>query len=90
MEGYRQALAHGRHTRRSVADLPVYAVAARWLSIRATDAARAKPTALFCYNDLIAVGAMIAARHLNIEIPSELADCWIWMTLRLLRWSIPR
>jgi LacI family transcriptional regulator len=32
-----------------------------------------QPTALFCYNDLIAVGAMIAARHLHRAIPSELA-----------------
>lgn len=32
-----------------------------------------KPTALFCYNDLIAVGALIAARQLGFRVPTNLA-----------------
>jgi len=32
-----------------------------------------KPTALFCYNDLMAVGAMVACRHLGLSIPRDLA-----------------
>ncbi|MCC6169372.1 MAG: LacI family DNA-binding transcriptional regulator [Caldilineaceae bacterium] len=31
------------------------------------------PTALFCYNDLMAVGAMVACRRLGLTIPGDLA-----------------
>lgn len=32
-----------------------------------------KPTALFCYNDLMAVGAMVACKQLNLAIPADVA-----------------
>ena len=32
-----------------------------------------RPTALFCFNDLMAFGAMAACSHLGIDIPGELA-----------------
>ncbi len=32
-----------------------------------------KPTALFCYNDLMAVGAMVACRELDLKIPRDIA-----------------
>ena len=32
-----------------------------------------KPSALFCYNDLMAVGAMVACRQLDLDIPREVA-----------------
>ena len=32
-----------------------------------------KPTALFCYNDLMAVGAMVACRQLDLNIPHDIA-----------------
>lgn len=35
--------------------------------------AEEKPTALFCYNDLMAVGAMIACRRMDRHIPNDVA-----------------
>jgi LacI family transcriptional regulator len=32
-----------------------------------------KPTALFCYNDLMALGAMVACRQLDLVVPRDLA-----------------
>ena len=32
-----------------------------------------KPSALFCYNDLMAVGAMVACRQLDLNIPRDVA-----------------
>ncbi len=32
-----------------------------------------KPSALFCYNDLMAIGAMVACRQLGLKIPKDLA-----------------
>ena len=32
-----------------------------------------KPEAIFCYNDLMALGAVLAARHLGLTIPDDLA-----------------
>jgi LacI family transcriptional regulator len=34
---------------------------------------RAQPEAVFCYNDLMAIGAYVAARELDLEIPQDLA-----------------
>jgi DNA-binding LacI/PurR family transcriptional regulator len=72
-EGYRQALEHAGipYDRSLIFQCPPslrggYRSALRMLQEQ-------KPTALFCYNDLIAVGAMIAARHLGIDIPSDIA-----------------
>ena len=32
-----------------------------------------KPSALFCYNDLMAIGAMVACRQLDLRIPRDIA-----------------
>jgi LacI family transcriptional regulator len=32
-----------------------------------------KPTALFCYNDLMAIGAMVACRQLDLDVPKDMA-----------------
>lgn len=32
-----------------------------------------KPDAVFCYNDLMALGAVLAARHLGLAVPDDLA-----------------
>jgi len=34
---------------------------------------RRRPRAIFCYNDLMAFGALIAARTLSLDVPSDLA-----------------
>ncbi|MFM8322903.1 MAG: LacI family DNA-binding transcriptional regulator [Chloroflexota bacterium] len=34
---------------------------------------RSRPPALFCYNDLMAFGALIAARELGLDVPGDLA-----------------
>ena len=32
-----------------------------------------RPDAIFCYNDLMALGAVLAARHLGLSVPDDLA-----------------
>jgi LacI family transcriptional regulator len=73
LEGYRLALADA-----GLADDPALVVHGH-PSIRGGYQAALKliegqhPTALFCYNDLMAIGAMIACRHLGLAIPQDLA-----------------
>ncbi len=38
---------------------------------------RHKPTAIFCGNDLLAVGAMLEAERMGLDVPSDLSICGI-------------
>lgn len=38
---------------------------------------RQPPTAIFCGNDLLAVGALLEAQRLNLKVPEHLSICGI-------------
>lgn len=59
--------------------------------------AKTRPTAIFAANDEMAIGAMIAARQLGIEVPSGLSiigfddtplSSHVWPSLTTVRWPI--
>lgn len=47
------------------------------LGLRKLMSARQPPTAIFCGNDLLAVGAMLEAQRMNLKIPEQLSICGI-------------
>jgi LacI family transcriptional regulator len=47
------------------------------LGLRQLMGARQKPTALFCGNDLLAVGALLEAQRMGLSIPEDLSICGI-------------
>lgn len=73
MEGYRQALDyHGLPFRPELVSVSPPTIQAGFRA--ALECLRNyRPDAIFCYNDLMALGAMIAARELGLEIPKDLA-----------------
>lgn len=47
------------------------------LGLRQLMRLRHKPTAIFCGNDLLAVGAMLEAERMGLDVPSDLSICGI-------------
>jgi LacI family transcriptional regulator len=47
------------------------------LGLRQLMRLRRKPTAIFCGNDLLAVGAMLEAERMGLDVPSDLSICGI-------------
>lgn len=47
------------------------------LGLRKLMASRKKPTAIFCGNDLLAVGALLEAQRMGLHVPSDLSICGI-------------
>lgn len=47
------------------------------LGLRKLMASRKKPTAIFCGNDLLAVGALLEAQRMGLNVPSDLSICGI-------------
>ena len=47
------------------------------LGLRKLMASRQKPSAIFCGNDLLAVGAMLEAERMGLDVPSDLSICGI-------------
>jgi LacI family transcriptional regulator len=47
------------------------------LGLRQLMSARQKPTAIFCGNDLLAVGALLEAQRVGLSIPEDLSICGI-------------
>lgn len=73
LEGYRQALdetSRGYEARLALRCQPTIRSGYRAaLQLLASE----KPTALFCYNDLMAIGAMVACQQLKLRIPADIA-----------------
>ncbi|MGC5170100.1 LacI family DNA-binding transcriptional regulator [Microbacterium sp. DT81.1] len=74
LEGYRRAMLEAGHAPTDVA------LGGKWTRADAAHATRellraapARPTALVCANDLIAVGALDAARALRLAVPADVA-----------------
>ncbi len=47
------------------------------LGLRKLMASRQKPSAIFCGNDLLAVGALLEAQRMGLNVPSDLSICGI-------------
>jgi LacI family transcriptional regulator len=47
------------------------------LGLRKLMSARQPPTAIFCGNDLLAVGALLEAQRMNLKVPEHLSICGI-------------
>ena len=47
------------------------------LGLRQLMSGRQKPTAIFCGNDLLAVGALLEAQRMGLDIPADLSICGI-------------
>jgi LacI family transcriptional regulator len=47
------------------------------LGLRKLMASRQKPSAIFCGNDLLAVGALLEAQRMGLHVPSDLSICGI-------------
>lgn len=78
IEGVRQALALADLTLPpSLLSEQAFNLEGGRLGLRKLMSARQPPTAIFCGNDLLAVGAMLEAQRMNLKIPDQLSICGI-------------
>jgi DNA-binding LacI/PurR family transcriptional regulator len=73
LQGYRQALEHAGIPYDDALVLRCSPSIRGGLQSAMTLIQQHKPSALFCYNDLMAVGAMVACRQLDLKIPHDIA-----------------
>ncbi len=78
IEGVRQALAQaGLKLRADLLTEQPFNLEGGRLGLRQLMSAKEPPTAIFCGNDLLAVGAMLEAQRMKLEVPAQLSICGI-------------
>jgi LacI family transcriptional regulator len=78
IEGVRQALTQHKLTLQpSLITEQAFNLEGGRLGLRKLMSARQPPTAIFCGNDLLAVGALLEAQRMHLKVPEQLSICGI-------------
>lgn len=78
IQGVRKALAQvGLHLPKQRLTEQAFNLEGGRLGLLKLMSARYRPTAIFCGNDLLAVGALLEAQRVGIQVPQELSICGI-------------
>ena len=78
VDGVRKSIAHaGLSLPAAMVTEQAFNLEGGRLGLRQLMSARQKPTAIFCGNDLLAVGALLEAQRVGLSIPEDLSICGI-------------